>query len=80
MNEQDYKPNSWSDASRLDAGTFRMLSRQFRRGMLAYGCKPNQVRLLLILCDETYDSDEVVGRVDFVRWGLELQMRSDKLQ
>lgn len=76
----DYKPNSSTCASRLDEGAFRLLSRQFRRSILAYGCKPNQVRLLLVLCDETFDANQIAGRVDLIKWGLALQMRADKLQ
>jgi hypothetical protein len=59
---------------------FRALSREFRRGIVAYGCSETQLRLLLLLCDETLDSNQLEGRVDTVKWSLALSWRPRDLE
>lgn len=77
----DYKPNSLRTASQpLSEADYRILSTAFRDAILDYGCKPNQVRLLLMLCRETFDDNRLAGAVDLTKWGLRLGIRSDKLE
>lgn len=59
---------------------FRALSAELHRGLVAYGLKPIEVLLLLILCDETFERDQVAGKVDLERWARMLGWRADKLE
>lgn len=64
----------------MTEGQFWDLSKALRRSLVAWRFKPQEIRLLLILCDETYDSLRLRAPADLCRWSLHLQMREDKLR
>lgn len=59
---------------------FRAWSAALRAGMVAYGFLPTEVLLLLILCEETFDRNELAARADVPAWARRLGMRPDKLR
>jgi predicted nucleic acid-binding Zn ribbon protein len=53
-------------------------SRALRSGMIDYDLLPNEIRLLLLLCDETLDEGVLIGRVNLEKWAARLRMREAK--
>ena len=87
MSAQEYKPNSSQNTSQpgcgeltLSQAQFWELSKIFRRSLRSWRFKPIEIRLLLMLCEETFDSERLVGRAELTRWSLELNLREDKLR
>lgn len=64
----------------VDEVQFRKLSTALRHNMVAYGFGKNELRLLLILCEETFDDNKLEGKADLAAWSLLLDMRFDKLR